>query len=75
MDKPLINVKYSMGVILLDASRPSKEIMKIVLDEIINAVAPHNRKIVESVKSDLLKSTNNAKKDEVIPDLDSKKAS
>lgn len=61
MDEPLVNVKHTVGVVVLDDKRPSNDILTLVLDKIILAVAPRNRKIVEEVKSDLLRSSNNSK--------------
>lgn len=61
MDEPKVTMRHSVGMILLDNSRPSDEKLASVIDEIIRAVAPHNRKVVEGVKSDLLKSSNNTR--------------
>ncbi len=63
MDEPKIIVRHSVGMIMLNHSRPSDEKLARIIDEFISAVAPHNRKVAEGVKSDLLRSTNNTKKD------------
>ena len=62
MNEPKVALGRSVGMYLLDNSRPSNAEIAQVINEIILAVAPHNRKFVEGVKSDLLRSANNNEK-------------
>lgn len=55
MNKTFVNGKQAVGVIVLDDSRPSNDTLTRVIDEIINALSPRNRKVVEEAKIDLLR--------------------
>ena len=65
MDEPKVTLAHSVGMSMLDNTRPSNEEIVRIIDEIILAVAPQNRKFVEGVKSDILRYSNNPKKDDL----------